>query len=380
MTKNHKDAGASSRRTVRPAAIVLTGRDERQASAAAEEKPPERAATAQPRALSATMVREEAEDPFAHPAAPHAPAGNEDQVLLPRASFWLRLLIASLAGLLFAWLAESAWSWLQARLAEETPVSRLLLALAALAALSAVALLLRELLALIRLRRITRLHVAAETALRNNDETAMDALGRELTALYTGRRELREALERIRAAREAILTPAERLALLEKELLAPLDAQARRAMISTARRIAVLTAMIPMPALDMAIVGLQTLRLIRGIATLYGARPGWLGGFRLLRMSVAHLAIAGAVAFSDTLLQTVLGRGLAGRLSARFGEGAVNALLAIRLGIAAMEIVRPLPFAALSRPSLAALARAALTPGNGTPRSEGETDTPAQAR
>jgi putative membrane protein len=53
----------------------------------------------------------------------------------------------------------------------------------------------------------------------------------------------------------------------------------------------------------------------------------------------------------------MLGHGLAAKLSQRLGEGILNGLLTARLGLAAIEVTRPLPFAALPRPALADLAR-----------------------
>ena len=58
----------------------------------------------------------------------------------------------------------------------------------------------------------------------------------------------------------------------------------------------------------------------------------------------------------DSLVQQVLGHGLAAKLSAKLGEGVLNGLLTARLGIAAIEVTRPLPFAALPRPKLSDLA------------------------
>ncbi len=43
---------------------------------------------------------------------------------------------------------------------------------------------------------------------------------------------------------------------------------------------------------------------------------------------------------------------MAAKLSARLGEGVVNGLLTARLGLAAIEVTRPLPFAALPAPAL----------------------------
>ena len=43
------------------------------------------------------------------------------------------------------------------------------------------------------------------------------------------------------------------------------------------------------------------------------------------------------------------------KLSRRFGEGVVNGALTSRVGVAAMEVCRPLPFRALPRPKVSNL-------------------------
>jgi putative membrane protein len=94
------------------------------------------------------------------------------------------------------------------------------------------------------------------------------------------------------------------------------------------------------------------LSLIRRLAVLYGGRPGTLGVLKLLRQVMSHLAVTGGVAVTDSLLQQLIGHGLAAKLSARLGEGMVNGLLTARLGLLAMDVVRPLPFHELPRPVL----------------------------
>ena len=49
------------------------------------------------------------------------------------------------------------------------------------------------------------------------------------------------------------------------------------------------------------------------------------------------------------------------RLSKRFGEGVMNGALTARVGVAAMDVCRPLPFAALPRPKVSNLIGRALT-------------------
>jgi putative membrane protein len=88
------------------------------------------------------------------------------------------------------------------------------------------------------------------------------------------------------------------------------------------------------------------------MAELYGGRPGKIGMLRLMRDVIAHLAVTGSIAMGDSLVQQVLGHGLASKLSARLGEGVINGLMTARIGIAAMDLCRPMPFRALKRPGI----------------------------
>ena len=58
----------------------------------------------------------------------------------------------------------------------------------------------------------------------------------------------------------------------------------------------------------------------------------------------------------EPAVQQVLGHGIAAKVSVRLGEGVLNGLLTARLGLAAIEVTRPLPFAALPCPTLSDVA------------------------
>ena len=93
---------------------------------------------------------------------------------------------------------------------------------------------------------------------------------------------------------------------------------------------------------------------------LYDGRAGWVGSWRLLRAVAAHLAATGAVSATDDLLGPLVGGGVLGKLSRRFGEATVNAALTARVGVAAIEVCRPLPFTARPAPKARKIVLAAL--------------------
>ena len=127
--------------------------------------------------------------------------------------------------------------------------------------------------------------------------------------------------------------------------------------LDAAKRVSVVTAVSPRALVDVGYVLFESARLVRRLAELYGARPGTLGFIRLARDVIAHLAVTGVIAIGDSIIQQLVGHGVAARLSARLGEGVVNAMMTARVGIAAMDVVRPFPFMAAPRPRLTDIVR-----------------------
>lgn len=210
----------------------------------------------------------------------------------------------------------------------------------------------REVRAIMRLGAAQALKTASAEALALNKTAEARSVVTRLDHLLAARPETAKGRARLAESRDDIIDPPELLALAERELLAPLDRKARALILNAAKRVSVVTAVSPRAIVDLAYVLFEVVRLVRAMAELYGGHPGTFGMMRLLRDVVAHLAVTGSIAVGDGLVQQILGHGLASRLSARLGEGVVNGLMTARIGIAAMDLCRPLAFSALKRPGI----------------------------
>ena len=210
----------------------------------------------------------------------------------------------------------------------------------------------RELAGLRRLTLIDDLRRRAREATETRDAAKARKVVDGLLTLYADQPIAGTGRASLQATNGQIVDGPDLLRLAERDLLAPLDTRARRMALDAAKRVSVVTAVSPRAFIDVAFVLLENVRLMRRIADLYGGRPGTLGFWRLARNIVAHLAVTGSIAVGDSVVQQVVGHGLAARLSSRLGEGVVNGLLTARVGIAAMDVCRPMPFGATERPSI----------------------------
>ena len=317
------------------------------------------------RILSAARVRFEPEEaPGGLVVVPPAPLPR------PRTLRWGAVLIASLACLLSIWAGVALTGVIEDLFGRSPLLGWLASGFAGLAGLAALAIVIREIWGLIRLSRIEHIQADAAHALNHDDGAASARTIANLRSLYAGRTDAAWGLAQLAEHGSAVMDPADRIRLADRDLISSFDAEAHRIVARAARRVTMLTAVTPAAALDILFVAVQNLRMLREIATLYGGRPSTLATLRLARMVISHLAVAGGLALSDSLIQHVIGKGIIGRLSARFGEGAVNGILTARIGLAARDVCRPIPQEPEAKETLTALIREIASLGSETQSDE----------
>jgi putative membrane protein len=283
---------------------------------------------------------------------PSLPVPSEPNVTPRRGFSWATLFWSAAGGLALLGIGLTVTRLIEDLFDRNTELGWLGAALAAVAASALIAIIARESIGLLRLAGIEKLRQRGVETLISDDRTAGRAVVRDVLALAHGMPRLARARAGLESHLGEIIDGADLVRLAERELIGPLDREARQIVSDAAKRVSLVTAVSPRAAIDMLFVLATALGVVRRLAYLYGGRPGTLGLVRLFRQVVAHLVLTGGMAAGDSLIQQMLGHGIAAKLSVRLGEGVLNGLLTARLGLAAIEVTRPLPFAALPAPTL----------------------------
>jgi putative membrane protein len=258
--------------------------------------------------------------------------------------------LVSLAfGLWLARLIEDLFSWY--------PIFGLIgLVLAGLAGTALLVLGVREVGGVLCQRHISELHTGLSVAREKNDFDEARRLTGQLSTLYSSKPETAHARNQLRELSHGVVDGRALIDIAERTLVGPLDAEVRREIARAAKRVSMVTALAPRAIIDVIFVSAQAVRLVRHVAVIYGGRPGFLGLLKLMRSIAAHIAVTGGMAAGDSLIQQFLGHGIAAKLSVRLGEGVLNGMLTARVGLSAMAVCRPLPFASGKAPKVADVA------------------------
>ena len=296
------------------------------------------------------LKAEDADELFESPAGERPRPSGEPQTRtfsasdLQRGVRWGSLMLSAMAAL--ASLAAGLWftRFVSVALERNDWVGWTGFVLMSVIAFSALILLARELWGFRSLARLSRLRKLVKDTIATNDPKRERVAVGLLARHYRGRADMKWGLARLSEHANDVLAPGDLMRLAEREMLAPLDQQARALILKSAKRVATVTALSPIMWIAMGYVLVENVRMFRALAGTYGGRPGVLGALRLGRLVVTHIIATGGVAMTDDLIGQFLGQDALRRLSRRLGEGAFNGALTARLGVAAIEVTRSLPF------------------------------------
>jgi putative membrane protein len=300
--------------------------------------------------------------PDMQPVVPTGAAMQTIAVLAARKPSLLgRIFWGALVALVGAVVSVAAWDFAIGLITRNAVLGYGVAALGGIVVLTLLVVILRELAAFSRLNRLDGVQIQARAALADQDLISAKTVADRIERLYRNREDLNWGMTRFKDRRGDMFDADAVLGLAEQEVLAPIDRAAEQQIQAAARQVATVTAIVPLAFADVFTALTANVRMIRQIAELYGGRSGVMGGWRLTRAVMTHLVATGAVAVGDDLIGSVAGGSLLSKLSRRFGEGIVNGALTARVGVAAMEVCRPLPFTQNRKPSVTGLVSKALS-------------------
>lgn len=133
------------------------------------------------------------------------------------------------------------------------------------------------------------------------------------------------------------------LAWFDAQLLEPIDQQVAALSRQAALQTGVAVALSPFALADMLIVAWRGQTLISQIAQAYGAEPdAWLR-WSLLKQHVQNVVLAGSAEMLTDVASDFFSAELAGKVSARAGQGVLAGALMLRLAQSACSQFRPAP-------------------------------------
>ncbi|OBT13167.1 TIGR01620 family protein [Vibrio sp. UCD-FRSSP16_10] len=134
------------------------------------------------------------------------------------------------------------------------------------------------------------------------------------------------------------------LDLYQGYVLSPIDQKVNRAIAKYSSEAAVMVSVSPLAAADMLLVAWRNISLINRIAKEYGVELGYWSRIQLLRLTLINMAAAGGTELALDAGMDLVSMDLTAKLSSRAAQGVGIGLLTARLGIKAVQLMRPIPF------------------------------------
>jgi putative membrane protein len=174
----------------------------------------------------------------------------------------------------------------------------------------------------------------------------------KVVQFYHQRPDVKARLERFYVTVNDTHHDREVCALFSTHVMKDIDRQAYRVVTQRSQETALMVMISQIALLDAILTLWRNVRMIRDVATLYGGRPGFLGSLSLISGVLQNLIYAGASEVVADGVAEIMGSSMLSVMSAQAAQGLGSGVLTARLGLHAIQICRPLPFAKEEKPRL----------------------------
>ena len=166
----------------------------------------------------------------------------------------------------------------------------------------------------------------------------------EKLACQSGIVEENPSFDRWQNSINSVHNDAEVLEMYDAMVVSQQDILAAKVVSQHATEAAALVALSPLAIADMLLVALRNLKMVEKLSQIYGVELGYASRVQLLRSVFVNMAVAGASELAIDASMDLMSMDLAGKVSARAGQGLGVGILTARLGLKAMALLRPLPW------------------------------------
>lgn len=143
---------------------------------------------------------------------------------------------------------------------------------------------------------------------------------------------------------------------IERVFLRPLDKEALRRVSDYSLQTAMVVAVSPWASLDMLLSLWRSIKMIDDVAQVYGMRPSIFNRYKLFKLVVHQLVfVAASEVVIDQVIEEFGSSTLAGMAGARLGQGLGAGIYTAKIGVATMQVCRPIAFSRESKPKLKVL-------------------------
>ncbi|GLT16645.1 UPF0283 membrane protein [Vibrio zhanjiangensis] len=201
----------------------------------------------------------------------------------------------------------------------------------------------KELWALKRLRRQLTVQDKIESLIKKDSVGQGKAFCQSL-AKETGALSLSSAYKRWYQGVNSSHSDKDIIEMYDAIVVSEQDKSATKIVTQYSTESAALVAISPLATVDMLLVAWRSFKMIESLAAIYGVQLGYVSRLALFKAILVNMALAGASELAIDASMDLLSMDLAGKISARAGQGLGVGILTARVGLKAMSLLRPTPW------------------------------------